>query len=205
MTPFIEKTERFVKKQLENIDSSHDYLHIARVRLLALQFAKSCASCRPDEPVEGNVSHPPRDSCTYFVDKDYNLIVEKSIQRFNQDPFELDLEMIEMAALLHDVGDFKYASVTPSDSNQCDILRSFLVDELQYPNANEILFIIDHLSYRDELAEPEYLKDRLAKVQSMKEFATLMSLAIVQDADRIDAIGAIGKERFFLNFRSSFM
>ena len=99
MNHFIEKTERFVKKKLENIDSSHDYLHIARVRLLAVQFAKSCASCHHDEPLKGNASYRPRDSCNYFMDKNYNLIAEKRIERFDQDPFELDLEMIEMAAL----------------------------------------------------------------------------------------------------------
>jgi HD domain len=100
--------------------------------------------------------------------------------------FMLDKEVIEIAALLHDIGDIKYANF---NMISCE---TFLT-ELKYPKKKQILFITDNLSYRKELSQPNLLADSLSTATKDEDVALLLSLAIVQDADRLDAIGAIGK------------
>ncbi len=89
------------------------------------------------------------------------------------DPF-----IIEIASLLHDIGDYKIDPV-----NDTYDLRGFLDGlRLESSQVDKITFIIDHISFRDSFG-PEY--------EHMPE------LDIVQDADRLDAIGAIGIARAF--------
>jgi len=89
-----------------------------------------------------------------------------------------DAFIIEMSSLLHDIGDYK---IEPD--NDTDHLRVFL-DGLRLEEAqkDKIAYIIGHISFRDSFG-PEY--------ERMPE------LDIVQDADRLDAIGAIGIARAF--------
>jgi uncharacterized protein len=91
-------------------------------------------------------------------------------------------EMICLAALLHDISDYKYGG---SDYECALAIRNFLSIH-QYPEEKiaKIIFIVNSMSYRKELD----IKDR-------KEDDSL--LAIVQDADRLDAMGAIGIGRCF--------
>ena len=87
----------------------------------------------------------------------------------------------EAAALLHDVCDIKLTGT--SLETQQDKIREFL-GELQYASADiaHIEQIIAHMSFRDGFDK---------KTFSSKE------LDVVQDADRLDAIGAIGIARAF--------
>jgi len=89
------------------------------------------------------------------------------------DPF-----IIEIASLLHDIGDRKIDTV-----NDANDLSGFL-DGLRLESSQEdkITFIIDHISFRDSFG-PEY--------------EHIPELDIGQDADRLDAIGAIGIARAF--------
>ena len=89
-----------------------------------------------------------------------------------------DLLVIEMAALLHDVDDYKLTSHS-QNQNVLNWLKSQNLDE---KIIGQILTIIEEVSFKG---------DRVKNPTSSKE------AEIVQDADRLDAIGAIGIARAF--------
>ena len=89
--------------------------------------------------------------------------------------------VIELGALLHDIADWKFNGGT----NEIGIekakalLQSFNVDE---KTINQVCYIIDNISFKG------------AKVKSSME---TKEGKIVQDADKLDALGAIGIARAF--------
>jgi uncharacterized protein len=93
---------------------------------------------------------------------------------------------IILAALLHDVGDKKYAQ-PGEDAEQ-------LVSQLLSKNGcpprfvAKVALIVQYVSYSGEIQRPQLVK---AIIGAHPE------LAIVQDADRLDAIGAVGIGRAF--------
>jgi len=92
-----------------------------------------------------------------------------------------DAFVVEMAALLHDVADFKLND----GDEQKGLLRvkDFLVAEnIPWQSINHILTIIQEVSYKG------------AGVNTPVSF---IESAVVQDADRLDAMGAIGIARMF--------
>ncbi|KAI3658315.1 hypothetical protein MP638_004148 [Amoeboaphelidium occidentale] len=96
---------------------------------------------------------------------------------------QIDLEVVKLAALLHDVGDYKYAKEgSPSAAEEV----SKLLNELQYAQTtiDKVLYVIENISFRKEISQK-------ASVDHPIE------LKIVQDADRLDAIGAVGIARCF--------
>jgi uncharacterized protein len=97
-----------------------------------------------------------------------------------------DTSALFLAALLHDVGDRKYAKAGEDVENQISaLLREHGADsEL----ALKVQVIVKHVSYTHEVQNPEAV---LSTLQRYPE------LAIVQDADRLDAIGAVGVARCF--------
>ncbi|GMN36263.1 hypothetical protein TIFTF001_005886 [Ficus carica] len=91
------------------------------------------------------------------------------------------LHIVELAALLHDIGDYKYAR-NPSEER---IVENFLEEEgIDEEKKTKILGIIKGMGFKDELAGH-------ANGEMSPEFG------VVQDADRLDAIGAIGIARCF--------
>jgi uncharacterized protein len=132
----IENTIAFVKKQLENAESGHDWFHIERVYKTALTISKT--------------------------EKCHELV-------------------IQLGALLHDIADSKFhngdETIGPKTA------RIFL--ESQNCNAeviNHVVQIIENISFKG------------GKVD--RNFSSI-ELNIVQDADRLDAIGAVGIARTF--------
>lgn len=97
-----------------------------------------------------------------------------------------DTTALFLAALLHDVGDRKYAKPGEDVENQIStILRERGAgDDL----ALKVQTMVHHVSYTHEVRNPEAV---VATLQKYPE------LAIVQDADRLDAIGAVGVARCF--------
>jgi uncharacterized protein len=92
-----------------------------------------------------------------------------------------DLLVVELGALLHDIADSKFhnGDETVGPKVAREFLESLNVDE---PTILHVINIIDNISYKGGNFERKF---------NSKE------LAIVQDADRLDAIGAIGIARCF--------
>jgi uncharacterized protein len=93
---------------------------------------------------------------------------------------------ITLSALLHDVGDKKYLKPGKDASTLVrDVLLGFNAPaEL----AGKVQTIVSAVSYSSEVKDPGKVKDVLAQYPE---------LAVVQDADRLDALGAVGIGRAF--------
>jgi len=92
-----------------------------------------------------------------------------------------DMLVVELAALLHDIADSKFhdgnEEIGPAVAG--NFLRSINVDE---PVIEHVQQIIRHISFKSGFEKSKFRS---------------LELAIVQDADRLDAIGAIGIARAF--------
>lgn len=97
------------------------------------------------------------------------------------DSEKCDLEVVKLSALLHDIADSKFhdgdESIGPKIAREFLILQDIADDKI-----NHIISIIENMSFKGGRFE--------AKFHSKE-------LEIVQDADRLDAIGAIGIARAF--------
>ena len=92
-----------------------------------------------------------------------------------------NLEVIELSALLHDIADPKFHN--GDETLALKISQNFL--EEIHVNAElieQVLFVIKNISFKNRAEAPENPP---------------LELQIVQDADRLDAIGAIGIARTF--------
>jgi len=132
----IQNTINFVKQQLENAESGHNWFHMERVYNNALLIAQE-------------------ETC--------------------------DLEVVQLAALLHDIADSKFhdgdETVGPKTA------RAFLeLENVAEESINHVVAIIENISFKGGNFEKKF---------------TSKELEIVQDADRLDAIGAIGIARTF--------
>lgn len=91
-----------------------------------------------------------------------------------------DLFVIEMTALLHDIDDWKFSKGTETNTTTTE---NFLLSlDIPWETINQILTIIKTMSFKGGVADSTQ--------------HTLEGM-IVQDADRLDAIGAIGIARTF--------
>lgn len=98
----------------------------------------------------------------------------------------LDLRVILLSALLHDVGDKKYLLPNQDAST---LVSSTLLSFSCPPNlAQRVQTICSGVSYSTEVKDPSRTA---ALVEEYPE------LGVVQDADRLDAIGAVGVGRLF--------
>lgn len=91
--------------------------------------------------------------------------------------------MVELCALLHDIKDWKYSN--GSDSQE-DFVRNFLEkQEISSDLINDICYVISRIGFSKQLSSSaEGIRPELVHV-----------LDIVQDADQLDAIGAMGIAR----------
>jgi uncharacterized protein len=90
-----------------------------------------------------------------------------------------DSFMIDMALFLHDVGDNKVINAIEDDYTIADkfMEKQSVPEDIR----KQIMFIIEHMSFSKSLGE--------------KKFKPSIKFQIVQDADRLDALGAIGIAR----------
>ena len=96
-----------------------------------------------------------------------------------------DLYIIQLVALLHDVGDRKYANPGDSRTPAYDFLISTGASE---ETSKSVQLIADCVSFSKEKNDPLLINSTLTRHPE---------LAVVQDADRLDSLGAIGIGRCF--------
>lgn len=96
---------------------------------------------------------------------------------------KVDIFVVSLAALLHDIADPKFynGDETIGPKMAADFLEKEHVDK---KSIKHVVQIIKHMSYKNSLEK------------GIKKF-TSKELKVVQDADRLDAIGAIGIARCF--------
>ncbi|MCL1665317.1 MAG: HD domain-containing protein [Flavobacteriaceae bacterium] len=94
---------------------------------------------------------------------------------------ECNIEVVELGALLHDIADPKFHN---GDENiGPDTAKTFLESQNVDENTiQQVIFIIRNISFKNRNEAP---KEKPIELQ------------VVQDADRLDAIGAIGIARVF--------
>jgi len=90
-----------------------------------------------------------------------------------------DLFIVEMAALLHDLSDFKFNEEVEGKTKILNWLSSQKINE---SDIQKILETVEDISY---------------KGAGDKSLTRSIEAAVVQDADRLDAIGAVGIARVF--------
>lgn len=92
-----------------------------------------------------------------------------------------DLMVVELAALLHDIADAKFYAGDETIGPR--IAREYLQTHEVHPEVvNHVILIMENMSFKQEFQG--------------RQFESL-ELKVVQDADRLDAIGAIGIARAF--------
>ena len=92
---------------------------------------------------------------------------------------QANVGIVALVALLHDVDDFK---LSPETSKNKDNARNFLLsNDVEEELIDLICNTIDEISYKGKDTKP----------------ATTLEGRVVQDADRLDALGAIGVARAF--------
>lgn len=133
----IEAIVLYVKKELENAESGHDWFHIERVYKSSMTIAKQ----------EG----------------------------------EVDITVVKLIALLHDIADSKFHG---GDETVGPIKARTLLSDLSFSDE-----VIDHVV--------KGIENISFKGGNFEQKFRSKELDIVQDADRLDAIGAIGIARTF--------
>lgn len=133
----IEAIVLYVKKELENAESGHDWFHIERVYKSSMTIAKQ----------EG----------------------------------EVDITVVKLIALLHDIADSKFQG---GDETVGPTKARTLLSDLSFSDE-----VIDHVV--------KGIENISFKGGNFEQKFRSKELDIVQDADRLDAIGAIGIARTF--------
>ena len=168
-------------------DASHDYSHAFRVAATAHELAVSEAAAENDSTTEsrGNI----------------------------------DILVIQLAALLHDVPDHKYAASAEAAQQKLEGVLDVLKEAgLSHERASKIRTVIGNVSFSKEKKQQDAAtkeaegaigesccstseETKVNTSTAVTDFAPLEAVArelsVVQDADRLDAIGAIGIARTF--------
>ena len=101
-------------------------------------------------------------------------------------PVHYNPNIIALASLLHELGDKKY--LMPGEDGTTMVENTLLSFDAPTSLAKEVQEVVSHVSYSTEIKDP-------FKVQNV--IAEHPELAVVQDADRLEAIGAVGIGRCF--------
>ncbi|MCJ1285301.1 hypothetical protein MMC26_004641 [Xylographa opegraphella] len=134
----------------------------------------------------------------YDASHDYNHIQRVlalaehilSVEQTANPSVSYDPTIVTLAALMHDVGDHKYrATITLPGDEPTTLVRTKLIDLGVPPcQARYVHTIVKSISYSHETRDPVHVQ---------KVMLQHPELAIVQDADRLDALGAVGIGRTF--------
>lgn len=144
--PLVEAAGRIAQELMSDLDGSHDFEHVRRVRAVASAIAR-----------EEGVAN---------------------------------MQAVQIAALLHDVGDYKYFA-----DGEARLEKALAeLRQLGLDPATEALVvaIINGIGFKEELKQLSN-----GQHNEQQQQAIPLELACCQDADRLDAIGAIGIARCF--------
>ena len=98
---------------------------------------------------------------------------------------EVDELVVSLGALLHDIADSKFHR--GDETRGPRIAKDFLTSLAVAPQTiSHVVYIIENISFKNSLEQ-----------NHKKKFNASLELQVVQDADRLDAIGAIGIARAF--------
>lgn len=112
-------------------------------------------------------------------DAGHTLRVYRTALMLAEDEPECDVEVVALAALLHDVDDYKLNKGVQSSN-----AAGWLAAQAYSPQKTEaVLKIIDEVSFRGA---------------GVDDACSTLEGAVVQDADRLDAIGCVGIIRTFV-------
>jgi uncharacterized protein len=168
----IDKTKKYVRDRLGNEASGHDWWHAFRVWQTARYIAKK----------EGGDLFTPhhRNILTIKPGRNGKLMRNKNHQMSKKSVRDAGFT-IELAALLHDIADWKFNKGRTNAGTP--LIKNFL-KRLQVKNEiiQEVCEITENISFKG------------AKVKTQIRTKEGM---IVQDADRLDALGAMGIARAF--------
>jgi len=116
----------------------------------------------------------------WHIVRAYNNAKDIAVRTKNEEKQEIDIFVVELGALLHDVADHKFGY---SDADRKTIITDFLENlEVEEKIINHVVYIANNISFKGGKN-----KHKMKTIEGM----------IVQDADRLDAIGAIGIGRAF--------
>jgi len=107
-------------------------------------------------------------------------VYQNSLQILEEESKEqqVELSVVQLAALLHDIGDYKLTGV---ENTQTELPREIMQEiDIDHLMIEKVIKIIGEISFHQQT-------EKLSSIES----------AIVQDADRLDAIGAVGIARTF--------
>lgn len=107
-------------------------------------------------------------------------VYQNSLQILEEESKEqqVELSVVQLAALLHDIGDYKLTGV---ENTQTELPREIMQEiDIDPLIIEKVIKIIGEISFHQQT-------EKLSSIES----------AIVQDADRLDAIGAVGIARTF--------
>jgi uncharacterized protein len=101
---------------------------------------------------------------------------------------KVDREVVILTALLHDIADWKY---TKAEINELNLVSKYLAEYPTFPQSKieHICRNITAIGYKYEICLDKSKED---------PYKDNIELCIVQDADRLDAIGAVGIARCFM-------
>lgn len=109
---------------------------------------------------------------------------------------EVDLTVVEMGALLHDVGDYKYSGNLEGGIEKIKNFLQSLNNQLKKEQIKSILYIVQNIGFKNSLnleTESNHKTNIITGPTGLSgQTFTFTEFNIVRDADRLDAMGALG-------------
>jgi len=202
----LKAAEDYVKKEMAANDGSHDWHHIDRVRRSALALAheqrriQASRSADPKPAAAAAAStatgaggapgaSSSSSSCSSGVTD--NKAGAGTVAGGGSECIEAEIDadtllVVELAALLHDIKDWKYSG---SESAGGEAAAAFLKSHaIPQPIIDRVVHVVNSIGFKSELG---------SRGSGSGSVRMTIELGVVQDADRLDAIGAIGIARCF--------
>ncbi|KAJ2615253.1 hypothetical protein H4S08_001327 [Coemansia sp. RSA 1365] len=144
----------------------------------------------PEQPVRFVCEYMKKYDCSHDWHHVQRVVRQAlALAKIEQENKTVDLEIVHLAALLHDVNDAKYKDDGEEPFSCVEFLVSIGVNRAR---AEIVGRIVDSVSFRKELLAAEHDKMGITSSEEREWRRDCVELACVQDADRLDAIGAFG-------------